>query len=89
MAEKEYVYFPGCSLEASAIEYDLSVRKVLGALGVKLGGGAFYQGRWISRPEIGEEKRKINAALINEALKISFLTSFLMLLIGMGVKWLS
>jgi len=36
VAEKEYVYFPGCSLEASAIEYDLSVRKVLGALGVKL-----------------------------------------------------
>ena len=36
MAEKEYVYFPGCSLEASAIEYDMSVRKVLTTLGVKL-----------------------------------------------------
>lgn len=67
----------------------ISEAAMAGALGVKLGGGAFYQGRWISRPEIGEEKRKINAALINEALKISFLASFLMLLIGMGVKWLS
>lgn len=36
MAEKEYIYYPGCSLEATAIEYDMSVRKVLSALGVKL-----------------------------------------------------
>ena len=36
MSEKEYIYFPGCSLEASAIEYDMSVRKVLTSLGVKL-----------------------------------------------------
>jgi len=36
VTEKEYIYFPGCSLEASAIEYDMSVRKVLSALGVKL-----------------------------------------------------
>lgn len=36
MAEKQYVYYPGCSLEATAIEYNMSVRAVLGALGVKL-----------------------------------------------------
>ena len=36
MAEKEYIYYPGCSLESSAIDYDMSVRKVLTALGVTL-----------------------------------------------------
>lgn len=36
MAEKEYIYYPGCSLEATAIEYNMSVRLVLKALGVKL-----------------------------------------------------
>lgn len=36
MAEKEYIYYPGCSLEASAIEYDMSVRLVLKTLGVKI-----------------------------------------------------
>lgn len=36
MAEQEYIYYPGCSLEASAIEYDMSVRLVLTTLGVKL-----------------------------------------------------
>ena len=36
MAEKEYVYYPGCSLEGTAIEYEMSVRLVLKTLGVKL-----------------------------------------------------
>jgi len=36
LAEKEYVYYPGCSLEATAIEYEMSVRSVLKTLGVKL-----------------------------------------------------
>lgn len=36
MAEKEYIYYPGCSLEATAIEYNMSVRLVFKALGVKL-----------------------------------------------------
>lgn len=32
----KYVYYPGCSLEATAREYDLSTRAVLGVLGVDL-----------------------------------------------------
>ncbi len=36
MAEKEYVYYPGCSLEGTAIEYDMSTRAVFEALGVTL-----------------------------------------------------
>ena len=31
-----YVYYPGCSLEGSAREYDLSTRALMGALGVDL-----------------------------------------------------
>ncbi len=33
---QRYAYYPGCSLEASAVEYDLSTRSVLKALGVEL-----------------------------------------------------
>jgi heterodisulfide reductase subunit B len=32
----KYAYFPGCSLESTAKEYDLSTRAVLGAFGVEL-----------------------------------------------------
>jgi len=33
---KQYSYFPGCSLKASAVAYDLSVRAVSAALGIEL-----------------------------------------------------
>ena len=36
MAEKEYAYFSGCSLEGTAKEYDESLRVVMKALGVDL-----------------------------------------------------
>ncbi|MBP7528623.1 MAG: CoB--CoM heterodisulfide reductase iron-sulfur subunit B family protein [Syntrophorhabdaceae bacterium] len=36
MAEKEYAYFSGCSLEGTAKEYDESLRVVMKALGVNL-----------------------------------------------------
>ncbi|MHB8109159.1 MAG: CoB--CoM heterodisulfide reductase iron-sulfur subunit B family protein [Syntrophorhabdaceae bacterium] len=36
MAEKEYAYFCGCSLEGTAKEYDESLRAVMKALGVNL-----------------------------------------------------
>ena len=36
MAEKEYAYFCGCSLEGTAKEYDESIRAVMKALGVSL-----------------------------------------------------
>jgi len=32
----KYFYYPGCSLEGSAKEYDISVRTLMGALGVEL-----------------------------------------------------
>jgi len=36
MAEKEYAYYGGCSLEGTAIEYDMSVKQVMKKLGVSL-----------------------------------------------------
>ncbi|MDP2948461.1 MAG: CoB--CoM heterodisulfide reductase iron-sulfur subunit B family protein [Chloroflexota bacterium] len=33
---KQYSYFPGCSLQASAVAYDLSTRAVCAALGIEL-----------------------------------------------------
>ncbi len=32
----KYFYYPGCSLEGTAIDYDVSTRAVLGALGIEL-----------------------------------------------------
>jgi len=32
----KYFYYPGCSLEGSAKEYDISVRALMGALGAEL-----------------------------------------------------
>ena len=36
MADKEYVYYPGCSLEGTAIEYDMSTRAVFKTLGISV-----------------------------------------------------
>lgn len=36
MAEKEYAYYAGCSLEGTAVEYDMSMRQVFKALGVSI-----------------------------------------------------
>lgn len=36
MVEKEYAYYAGCSLEGTAVEYDMSMRQVFSALGVNI-----------------------------------------------------
>jgi heterodisulfide reductase subunit B len=36
MAEKEYAYYAGCSLEGTAVEYDMSMRQVFKTLGVNI-----------------------------------------------------
>lgn len=66
----------------------ISEAAMAGALGIRLGGGAFYQDKFIEKQYIGEDIRKVDAFLINESLKISFLTSVLMLIIGVLFKWL-
>ncbi|MDP2755414.1 MAG: adenosylcobinamide-phosphate synthase CbiB [Nitrospirota bacterium] len=66
----------------------ISEAAMAGALGIRLGGGAFYQGKFVEKQYIGEDRRKVDASLINETLKISFLTSVLMLILGVLFKWL-
>ncbi|MEW6687234.1 MAG: adenosylcobinamide-phosphate synthase CbiB, partial [Candidatus Edwardsbacteria bacterium] len=67
----------------------ISEASMAGALGIRLGGGAFYQGKFVEKRYIGEDRRKVDAFLINETLKISFVTSVLMLIIGVLLKWLT
>jgi adenosylcobinamide-phosphate synthase len=57
-----------------------------GALGVKIGGPCTYQGKFSDKPYFGEDKTPIRPSLINEALRISFVASFLMLLGGVAIK---
>lgn len=65
----------------------ISEAAMAGALGIRLGGPSTYQGELEDKPYIGEDKRQINPLLIKEALLISFLTSLLMVLLGVLVKW--
>jgi adenosylcobinamide-phosphate synthase len=61
---------------------------ISGALGVRLGGPSFYQGIEVRKPYIGEDKNEVNLYCINSALNISFITSLLMLFIGVVLKWI-
>lgn len=59
-----------------------------GALGTKLGGPSTYRGKLSTKPYLGDEKRVAAISFINEALTISFVSSILMVLIGVILKWL-
>jgi len=58
-----------------------------GALGVRLGGPSAYMGRPLEKPHIGPDRNPCSPSLINEALAISFAASFLMLTLGVILKW--
>ncbi|MBI4778408.1 cobalamin biosynthesis protein CobD, partial [Candidatus Desantisbacteria bacterium] len=53
-----------------------------GALGIRLGGDAWYGGILHKRPFMGEAKREIAAGMINSALVICIISSFLLMAIG-------
>lgn len=58
-----------------------------GALGVTLGGGAFYQGEWTARQTLGEGPRPVPADL-RRAMRV-FLRAAVLLWLGVGVlAWL-
>lgn len=59
-----------------------------GALGVRLGGPSTYGGRLYVKPYIGKEENSMRPQLINEALAITFMSSILALLIGVGIRWI-
>jgi len=66
----------------------VSEAAMAGALGIRLGGTCSYQGRSVMKPYIGEEKKPLRGSFINDALTISFVASFLMISIGVILKWL-
>jgi adenosylcobinamide-phosphate synthase len=65
----------------------ISESAMAGALGIRLGGPYAYQGEISHKPYLGEEKMPINPLLINEALKLSFITSLLMVSAGVILRW--
>jgi len=66
----------------------VSQAAMAGALGIRLGGISVYRAQIIEKPYIGEEKNLIALHHINEALLLSLITSFLMLSIGVFLKWI-
>jgi adenosylcobinamide-phosphate synthase len=65
----------------------ISEAAMAGALGIKLGGSSTYQGKLSEKPYIGGSKRLTEPLLINEALAVSFMSSLLMVFIGVLAKW--
>lgn len=53
-----------------------------GALGVRLGGYNYYQGRREFRPYLGDDNRVLDTFTIEEAVRISYLSSMLTLALG-------
>lgn len=65
----------------------ISEAAMAGALGIRLGGPSTYHGELEDKPYIGKDKVSTKPLLINAALAISFVASFLMISIGVLVKW--
>jgi len=53
---------------------------------VQLGGPSTYQGIICAKPYIGDANKTTQPLLISKALRISLLTSFLMVLVGAALK---
>jgi adenosylcobinamide-phosphate synthase len=64
----------------------ISEAAMAGALGVQLGGPSTYQGVICAKPYLGDEKMPISPSIISRAIRISFVTSLLMVLIGAALK---
>ncbi|MDI6785708.1 MAG: adenosylcobinamide-phosphate synthase CbiB [bacterium] len=59
----------------------LSEAGIAGALGIRLGGGSYYQGVLRDMPDIGEEIKEIKIKHIKESIVFLYVTSFLMVII--------
>lgn len=58
-----------------------------GALGIRMGGPSTYEGQLCIKPYIGEDKGSMQLSLIEDALTIAFISSILMLSIGVLLRW--
>lgn len=52
-----------------------------GALGVRLGGGAYYFGQWVQKPTIGFERKIVDAEDIRKAINLMWVTEAFALLL--------
>lgn len=59
-----------------------------GALGIRLGGPSTYEGWLCIKPYIGEDKGSMQLSLIEDALTLAFISSILMLSVGVGLRWI-
>lgn len=66
----------------------ISESAMAGILGIKLGGPIFYNGKKFEKEYLGDKDRKVELSDIDEALRISFLSSFIFLLFGIFFKYL-
>lgn len=66
----------------------LSQGAMAGALGIRLGGINYYQGKKIIKPYLGHPKRKLSSIHIKESVNLMYLTSILTLILGVFVRWL-
>ncbi|MCM8766695.1 MAG: adenosylcobinamide-phosphate synthase CbiB [Candidatus Omnitrophica bacterium] len=60
---------------------------IAGTLGIKLGGPIYYNGKKFEKPYLGEKDRDVKIQDIDVSLKISFLSSFLFLILGVILKY--
>ena len=58
-----------------------------GAIGIRLGGKSRYRGMISEKPYIGDTIAETKLTMINESLKISFIVSLIMVLLGVLIKW--
>ena len=61
---------------------------IAGVLGIQFGGILSYGGKLYQRPFIGEKVREISIDDIRQALKMSFISSFLTVSLGIILKWI-
>ena len=66
----------------------VSEAAMAGVLGLRLGGPCLYKGKLRRNPYIGQAKRETDPVLIQQALVIAFLVSFLMVSSGVVLLWI-
>ncbi|MCK4262079.1 cobalamin biosynthesis protein CobD [bacterium] len=59
---------------------------VAGALGIQLGGMSYYQGQLSQKPFLGNSEEEISRHHIREATQLMYLTSFLMVILGVTLR---
>ena len=57
-----------------------------GALGLQLAGDAYYFGKLVKKPVIGDDRRKIQAGDIRRANQLMYVTAFLTLILSLGIR---